>query len=202
MLIAYLISLFLSLFLREYIWYEKFSDLSIKVVIFFWNFHFEYIDEVSRVRYFSLDLDIDRRIFSDLPFYNHEHISDLRRISDCFFKWYLIRIEIESSSTKILEILSIECTIRYIYYLPFDTHDLGIVESDLFDDSLDSLDPYSISDLEGFTEYDRETTEEIGDDIFACQGEYRTSYTSSREEPARIDREALEYDESSYDPYK
>ena len=196
-----MISLFLSLFLRKYIRYEKFSHLTVEVIIFFWNFHFEYVDEVSRVRYLSLDLDIDRRIFSDLPFYDHEHISDLRRISYRFFKRHFIDIEIESSSTEILEILSIECAIGYIDHLPFYTHDLGIVEGDLFYDSLDSLDPYGISDLEGFTQYDRETTKEISDDIFACEGEYGASYPCSCEESTGIDREALEYEKSSYDPY-
>ena len=80
------------------------------------------------------------------------------RVTDIFLKRNFIDIEIKSSSRKILEIFCIECPIWYINDFSFSTHDFCIIEVYLFYDSFDTFYFYGITDLKGFTEYDREAS--------------------------------------------
>lgn len=111
---------------------------------------------------------------------------NLIRITNIFFEWDFIGIEIKTSSCKIFEAFSIECTIWYIYNLSFSTHDFCIVEIDFFYDSFDPFDFDGVTDLKGFTQNNRQTSEKIGDDIFACEGKYSSSDSCSCQELAGI----------------
>jgi hypothetical protein len=109
-------------------------------------------------------------------------------------------MDIESSPRKILDLFRIEYSIRHEYYLPFVTHDFGIVEVDFFDDSFDAFDTYGFADFEGFTHDNRKTSEEIGDDIFAREGKYDSSDTRTSQESTRVDPDLFESDKASDDP--
>ena len=80
------------------------------------------------------------------------------RVTDIFLKRNFIDIEIKSSSGKILEIFCIECPVWYINNFSLSTHDFCIIEVYLFYDSFDAFYFYGITDLKGFTEYDREAS--------------------------------------------
>ena len=107
-------------------------------------------------------------------------------VTDIFLKGDFIDIEIKPSSCKIFEIFCIECAIGYIDDFSFGTHDFCVVKVDLLDDPFYSFNFYSITDFEGFTEYDRKASEKVSNDIFTGKGKYSSSDSCSSEELACI----------------
>lgn len=189
-----------SLSTWKYIWYEETPDISLEFLIFLGHIDGDNIDVVICIWDFGTDIDIYRSVLGDFSLDKHERIFYHTRISTCFLEWNLECVDIKSSAREIFDLFCIEDSIRHKYDFPFCTHDFGIVEIDLFDDSFEVFHLYRFTDFECFAHDDRETSEEIGDDILAREGEYHSSDTRSGKESTRIHTDLFEYDESSCDP--
>jgi hypothetical protein len=119
----------------KYISHQKMSHLVIECFICLWKHDRHLVYEISSIGDLCIIRDLDWVILSDMILdQSHTH-TDICQVG-ILAKWNTIGVVKKSSMGDIFDRLGIDRTIGNKYYLSSEIGDLGIIQSDLFDDTL------------------------------------------------------------------